>query len=124
MVECWQSNNLAPDSCLTTELDTLAGPIMLPQDSFLPPRALTAQGHQRAVTFRSPSATGSAGVQRGPRSCMGRHLAWAEMRLIIARLLWTINVESAGKSLKWTDLRTFFLVEKKPLELRIRTKKT
>ena len=55
---------------------------------------------------------------------MGRHLAWAEMRLIIARLLWTFNVESAGKSLKWTDLRTFFLVEKKPLELRIRTKKT
>lgn len=59
----------------------------------------------------------------GPRSCMGRHLAWAEMRLIIAKLVWTFDVESTGTSPKWADLRTFLLVEKKPLELRIRMRK-
>lgn len=59
----------------------------------------------------------------GPRSCMGRHLAWAEMRLIIARLVWTFDVETTGKSLKWSDLKTFLLVEKKPLEVRLEIRK-
>lgn len=59
----------------------------------------------------------------GPRNCMGRHLAWAEMRLVVAKLVWTFDVESTGKSLKWDELRTFLLVEKKPLELRLKVRK-
>jgi len=54
---------------------------------------------------------------------MGRHLAWAEMRLVVAKLVWTFDVESTGKSLKWDELRTFLLVEKKPLELRLKVRK-
>lgn len=55
---------------------------------------------------------------------MGKHLAWAEMRLIIAKLVWAFDVESIDKSPNWSDLRTFILVEKKPLELRFRMRKT
>ena len=54
----------------------------------------------------------------GPRSCMGKHWAEAEMRLILARLVWAFDIEETGKSPKWDELRTFILVEKKPLELR------
>lgn len=58
----------------------------------------------------------------GPRQCLGRHLALAEMRLILARLVWAYDVETTGKSLKWAELRTFLLVEKKPLEVRLRAR--
>jgi cytochrome P450 len=40
----------------------------------------------------------------GPRSCIGRLLAWAEMRLILARLVWRFQLQpadtKAGK-LEW-----------------------
>ena len=49
---------------------------------------------------------------------MGKHLAEAEMRLVLARLVWAFDIEETGKSPKWDELRTFLLVEKKPLELR------
>ncbi|KNG81347.1 cytochrome P450 [Aspergillus nomiae NRRL 13137] len=57
----------------------------------------------------------------GPRSCLGQHLAWAEMRLILAKLLINFDFEAIdGKQLQWEDLRTFLLVEKRPLEVRVR----
>lgn len=60
----------------------------------------------------------------GPRVCMGRNLAWAELRLVLTRLLWAFDLEAAGQVLRWDELRTFLLVEKKPLEIRIRERKT
>jgi cytochrome P450 len=31
----------------------------------------------------------------GPRNCIGRNLAYVEMKLIIARLVWTFDLENA-----------------------------
>lgn len=57
----------------------------------------------------------------GPRSCLGQHLAWAEMRLILTKLLVNFDFEAVeGKQLRWEELRTFLLVEKRPLEVRVR----
>lgn len=47
---------------------------------------------------------------------MGQHLAWAEMRLILASLVWNFDFRAVpGKRLRWEELRTFLLVEKKPV---------
>lgn len=57
----------------------------------------------------------------GVRSCMGQHLAWAEMRLILSKLMWTFDFEAVeGKEFHWEDLRTFVLVEKRPIEIRLK----
>jgi len=56
----------------------------------------------------------------GPRSCMGKSLAWAEMRLVLAKLLLAFEFEAAGIPVKWEELRTFLLVEKRPLTFRLR----
>ncbi|KAH8736553.1 cytochrome P450 [Ilyonectria robusta] len=37
----------------------------------------------------------------GPRSCLGKNLAKAEMRLILARLLWRFDLELEGESEDW-----------------------
>ncbi|KAJ4409225.1 hypothetical protein N0V82_009498 [Gnomoniopsis sp. IMI 355080] len=60
----------------------------------------------------------------GPRNCMGQYLAWAEMRLVLAKLVWNFELASVSeKQIKWEDLRTFLLVEKKPIVVRIRPRK-
>lgn len=56
----------------------------------------------------------------GPRNCMGKNLAWAEMRLVLSKVLWTFDVTATSNSLEWESLRTFLLVEKRPVEVRLR----
>ena len=52
---------------------------------------------------------------------MGKSLAWSELQLILVRLLWAFDVEATGgEHLRWEDLRTFLLVEKLPVEIRLR----
>ncbi|KAK0719003.1 cytochrome P450 [Apiosordaria backusii] len=52
----------------------------------------------------------------GSRACIGQHLVWAEMRLILTKLLRAFDFEEVeGKRLAWESLRTFLLVEKKPV---------
>lgn len=61
----------------------------------------------------------------GPRACLGQHLAWAEMRLILAKLLRVFEFEVVeDRKMRWEDLRTFLLVEKKPIEVRAKLRAT
>lgn len=57
----------------------------------------------------------------GPRNCVGKHLALAEMRLALAKLIWAFDMRAVeGKRLRWEDLRTFLMVEKRPIEVNLR----
>jgi cytochrome P450 len=37
----------------------------------------------------------------GPRNCLGRNLAYVEMRLILARILWNFDLRIAEESVDW-----------------------
>lgn len=56
----------------------------------------------------------------GPRNCLGRNLAYLEMRLILAHLLWAFDFESEGPISKWEEQKTWILWEKTPLPVKIR----
>jgi len=59
----------------------------------------------------------------GPRTCLGILLAWAEMRLALAKLLWVFDVsapESREKWVNWLDLKTILLIEKKPVRVSLK----
>jgi len=59
----------------------------------------------------------------GPRNCIGQNLAWAELRLVLAKLVWHLDIEKGqGAGLKWEDLRTFLLWEIKPLSVKLRVR--
>jgi averantin hydroxylase len=51
----------------------------------------------------------------GPRNCLGRNLAYAEMRLILAKVLYNFDLELDAKTGQWMDQKLYILWEKKPL---------
>ncbi|KAF6808212.1 cytochrome p450 [Colletotrichum musicola] len=52
----------------------------------------------------------------GPRNCLGRNLAYVEMRLILARLIWNFDLELADQSRDWVARqKVFILWDKGPL---------
>ncbi|KAI0995216.1 Cytochrome P450 monooxygenase [Podosphaera aphanis] len=55
----------------------------------------------------------------GPRNCIGKNLAMAEMRLIIARVLWNFNLQLDSHNSNWFDQKVYLLWEKKPLMVKL-----
>ncbi|EHK46645.1 hypothetical protein TRIATDRAFT_90002 [Trichoderma atroviride IMI 206040] len=52
----------------------------------------------------------------GPRNCIGKNLAYAEMRLILAKLIWNYDIEIAEESIGWDKkCGCYILYEKGPL---------
>jgi cytochrome P450 len=92
-------------------------------DSFAPERWLAeATGNPDSPFFGDQRDTFHP-FSLGPRSCLGQNLAWAELRLIMAKLVWTFDFtlpQDPAKRLDWEDLRTFLLVEKKPIYVEVK----
>ena len=55
----------------------------------------------------------------GPRNCLGRNLAYLEMRLILTHLLFSFDIEADGPSNSWDERKTWILWEKNPLNVRL-----
>ncbi|KAK5662523.1 hypothetical protein OQA88_8435 [Cercophora sp. LCS_1] len=54
----------------------------------------------------------------GARNCLGRNLAYVEMRLIITRVLWNFDIRIAEESLDWmSKQKVFNLWDKGPLKV-------
>lgn len=56
----------------------------------------------------------------GPRNCIGRNLAFAEMRLILARVLWNFDLELCNESANWSEQKIYTLWEKPALMCKLR----
>ncbi|KAJ2989383.1 hypothetical protein NUW58_g3496 [Xylaria curta] len=84
--------------------------------SFVPERWLPSETDDPDSPFFHDQRNAFQPFSVGPRSCMGQNLALAEMRLVLAKLLWRFDFQAVpGRELKWEQLRTFLLVEKKPI---------
>ncbi|KAK1731959.1 hypothetical protein CaCOL14_009127 [Colletotrichum acutatum] len=54
----------------------------------------------------------------GPRSCLGRNLAYVEMRIMLARMLWNFDLVLADESKAWMETQKIYtLWEKGPLNV-------
>ena len=51
----------------------------------------------------------------GPRNCLGKNLAYVEMRSILARIVWHFDMELCEESKDWTNQNAYVLWEKPPL---------
>ncbi|KAK4955890.1 hypothetical protein LTR10_006829 [Elasticomyces elasticus] len=60
----------------------------------------------------------------GTRNCIGRNLAYAEMKLILAKVLWHFDFElMSDKTGDWFDQKAWALWDKKPLYVKVREAK-
>ncbi|CCF44300.1 benzoate 4-monooxygenase cytochrome P450 [Colletotrichum higginsianum] len=57
----------------------------------------------------------------GPRNCIGKHLAYGEVRTILAKILWEFDLQLAPESDGWMEsLKIYGVWEKRPLMVRFR----
>ncbi|CAI7662150.1 unnamed protein product [Penicillium glandicola] len=55
----------------------------------------------------------------GPRNCIGRNLAYVEMRIILARMVFNFDMELGQPEEDWMDQESFFLWEKTKLMIEL-----
>ncbi|KAL9110281.1 MAG: hypothetical protein Q9227_005188 [Pyrenula ochraceoflavens] len=84
-------------------------------DRLLSTRTLLLNSRGDKISSLQPFST-------GPRNCIGRNLAYNEMRLILARVLWNFDLLGVDeeRSGEWDRQKTFLLWEKKGLFVRMR----
>ncbi len=56
----------------------------------------------------------------GPRACLGKGLAYSEMRVILARLVWNFDLELCEEAQDWDQQKSYTLWEKRQLLCRLR----
>lgn len=90
-------------------------------DAFLPERWLP--GRREMPPFENDNRACLQPFSYGPRNCLGRNLARAEMRLIMARLLWRYDLElDPETSATWHDeQKVFGFWVKPPLMCRLKS---
>ncbi|ETS75484.1 hypothetical protein PFICI_12428 [Pestalotiopsis fici W106-1] len=88
-------------------------------ESFIPERWL---GDAR---FAKDHADAFQPFSVGPRSCLGKNLAYAEIRLILAKLVWNYDIALADETQKdWVkDQRQWGFWDKPPLYIRLEPRK-
>ncbi|KGO58173.1 Cytochrome P450, E-class, group I [Penicillium expansum] len=59
----------------------------------------------------------------GPRNCIGKNLAYHEMRLILAKVLYNFELSLLPESIGWEKQKTFFLWEKNDLMVQLKARK-
>ncbi|KAF2195825.1 cytochrome P450 [Zopfia rhizophila CBS 207.26] len=84
-------------------------------DDFIPERWLL----EGEAEYSSDRKTVLNPFSYGPRNCLGKNLAYHEMRLVLASILWNFDMELAEGSDGWLDQQTFVLWKKGPLMVKL-----
>ncbi|KAG9511998.1 benzoate 4-monooxygenase cytochrome P450, partial [Aureobasidium melanogenum] len=56
----------------------------------------------------------------GPRNCLGKNLAYSEMRTIMSKLLWNFDLELCTESSSWMKQKVFFMWDKPKLMVKLK----
>ncbi|PYI11212.1 cytochrome P450 [Aspergillus sclerotiicarbonarius CBS 121057] len=91
-------------------------------EKFIPERWLPESKNNPASPFYSDNREVVQPFSIGPRNCIGRNLAYAEMRVILARVLWNFDLELCEGSRGWYNQRSYSLWEKPPLMCKLKAR--
>lgn len=90
-------------------------------NQFRPDRWLPSSNDQDSP-FANDDKTASQQFSVGPRMCLGKSLAYAEIRLILACIVYNFDIKPvdipAGR-LNWVEQKTYMVVEEQPFEVRL-----
>ncbi|KAJ5824290.1 hypothetical protein N7447_006630 [Penicillium robsamsonii] len=83
-------------------------------DQFIPER------HLDDPRFANDSKTAMQPFSFGPRNCIGRNLAYVEMRIILARMIFNFDMELDQPEQNWMDQECFVLWDKPKLMIKLK----
>ncbi len=87
-------------------------------DSFVPERWLPLS--ERPAEYANDQLSASRPFSVGYHSCIGKSLAWVELRLILCRLLWSFDISAVvGDETSFDDFRIIMMVQKEAVKLNI-----
>jgi cytochrome P450 len=90
-------------------------------DTFAPERWLPKG--ERLPEFDNDRLTACKPFSIGFHNCLGKPLAWLEMRLALTRILWAFDItEEDGMQVHFDNFPMMMMVEKQPLWLRVRVR--
>lgn len=93
-------------------------------DSYYPERWLKPEHPLHDARFAKDNHSVFKPFSNGPRDCIGKNLAYSEMRLIVAELLYRFDVELLPGQEDWHASQNAFLVwEKGPLYVKFTSRK-
>jgi cytochrome P450 len=90
--------------------------------SFLPERWLAPALNDPASPFYTDHRHAVQAFSTGSWSCIGKQLGLAELRLIIARLVWNFDMripQGGGKKLEWGMQKQFVLMQKEGYDVEL-----
>ena len=84
---------------------------------FIPERWLPENTEEPGSPFYHDERAVHKPFGYGPRDCIGRNLAYHEMRLILAKILWHFDLELSENCCNWDRQRIIMVWEKPPLNV-------
>lgn len=95
-------------------------------ETFAPERWLPIAVQDPSSPFFADKRDAMQPFSYGPRNCVGKHLAYNEMRLIMARLLWEFDMRLDPSSRAWTQAysehKSWVVWRKPPLTVHIKNR--
>ncbi|KAL8665788.1 MAG: hypothetical protein Q9202_001910 [Teloschistes flavicans] len=88
-------------------------------DEFLPERWLPEAKADPSSPFFNDDLSAVQAFSVGIWSCIGKQLAYGELRVVLGRMVWNfdISVAARGRDVDWTAQKCWFLVEKEPFDV-------
>ncbi|KAM0128138.1 hypothetical protein ACHAO1_009168 [Botrytis cinerea] len=84
-------------------------------ECFIPERWLPEAKNDPKSPFFNDNRDVFQPFSAGPRNCIGKNLAYNEMRIILTRVIWNFDLELCPESYAWADQKSYFLWDKHKL---------
>ena len=90
-------------------------------DSFWPERWLASAEEDKKSPFYTDDRAASQSFSVGTESCIGKQLAYAELHVILAKILWHFDVTVApgGRNPEWLEQKTYAMVNLQPFDVQL-----
>lgn len=91
--------------------------------SFVPDRWLPSIIADPTSPYHNDNRDARQPFSVGPRNCIGKNLAFSEMRQILARVLWNFDLSLVdGEEVRWERQKSFSVWDKGPLPIRVKVR--
>ena len=90
-------------------------------NKFVPERWLPSG--ERPPEYDHDHLSASKPFSVGFHSCLGRPLAWVELRLVVTRLLWAFDIsDEEGERVEFDEFPVIMLIQKLPSKMRVKVR--